>query len=197
MMRKMKEIKFLKYIMWESFNYEDINPFGYLSGNTSTTGDFKFTIEELLKNARIHTKFKNVSNNPDPEYAHDGDSGFDLRAHLTEDLILNPMERKLIPTGLFFELPESYELQIRSRSGLAVKHGIGVLTGTVDNAYRGEVHVLLINLGSEPFKIENGDRIAQGVIMSRLSTEFGKLERVDEISETKRGMGGFGSTGKK
>jgi dUTP pyrophosphatase len=184
--------------MWESFNYQDFNPFSYLSGNTSTTGgDFKMTIEELLKNARIPTKFKNVSNNPDPTYAHECDSGFDLRAYISETIVLKPMERKLIPTGLYFELPESYELQIRSRSGLAVKHGIGVLTGTVDNAYRGEVHVLLINLGNEDFKIENGDRIAQGVIMSRLSTEFGALTKVDKINETKRGLGGFGSTGKK
>ena len=112
-------------------------------------------------------------------------------------LIIPPMGRLLIPTGLYFELPESYELQIRSRSGLAVKHGIGVLTGTVDNAYRGEVHVLLINLGDEPFRIENGDRIAQGVLVPRLSTEFGRLEKINEISETKRGSGGFGSTGTK
>ena len=105
------------------------------------------------------------------------------------------MGRLLIPTGLYFELPESYELQIRSRSGLAVKHGIGVLTGTVDNTYRGEIHVLLINLGTEAFTIENGDRIAQGVLLPRLSTEFSRLEKVNQINETKRGNGGFGSTG--
>lgn len=187
--------------MWESFNYEDFDPFTYLSGTTSHTGDsgLKFNVEEFLKSAKIHIKFKNTSNNPDPVYAHDGDSGFDLRANLNEydSIILNPMDRKLIATGLYFELPESYELQIRSRSGLAVKHGIGVLTGTVDNAYRGEVHVLLINLGEEPFRIENGDRIAQGVIVPRLSTEFGQLIKVEKINETKRGDGGFGSTGKK
>ena len=184
--------------MWESFNYQDFNPFSYLSGNTSTTGgDFKITIEEFLKNARIPTKFKNVSNNPDPTYAHECDSGFDLRAYISETIVLKPMERKLIPTGLYFELPESYELQIRSRSGLAVKHGIGVLTGTVDNAYRGEVHVLLINLGNEDFKIENGDRIAQGVISPVLTSEITGLYRVSDLSETDRGNGKFGSTGVK
>lgn len=185
--------------MWESYNYEGFNPIEMFSGNTTHTGEegLKFNLQEILNNAKIIIKFKNTSNNPDPIYAHEGDSGFDLRAKLDEEFYLLPMKRKLIPTGLYFELPESYELQIRSRSGLAVKHGIGVLTGTVDNAYRGEVHVLLINLGDEPFKIENGDRIAQGVIVPRLSTEFGKLEKVNEISETKRGDGGFGSTGKK
>ena len=191
--------------MWESYSYEDFNPFSFLSGTTSHTGgELKFNVEEFLKSAKILIKFKNTSNNPDPEYSHEGDSGFDLRAHIPlEDnitkrtIIIPPMGRKLIPTGLFFELPESYELQIRSRSGLAVKHGIGVLTGTVDNAYRGEVHVLLINLGEEPFKIENGDRIAQGVLVPRLSTEFGRLEKVNEINQTKRGIGGFGSTGTK
>lgn len=191
--------------MWESYSYNDLNPFSLLSGNTSDTGGgIKFDFEGFLKNAKILVKFKNITNNPDPEYSHEGDSGFDLRAHIPfEDnitkrtIIIPPMGRKLIPTGLFFELPESYELQIRSRSGLAVKHGIGVLTGTVDNAYRGEVHVLLINLGEEEFKIENGDRIAQGVLVPRLSTEFGRLEKVNEINETKRGSGGFGSTGTK
>lgn len=191
--------------MWETFNFENFNPFSNLSGNTDHTGgEVKFDIKSFLDNAKILIKFKNITNNPDPEYSHEGDSGFDLRAHIPlEDnitkrtIIIPPMGRKLIPTGLFFELPESYELQIRSRSGLAVKHGIGVLTGTVDNAYRGEVHVLLINLGEKEFRIENGDRIAQGVIVPRLSTEFGKLIKVDEITETKRGSGGFGSTGTK
>jgi dUTP pyrophosphatase len=192
--------------MWESYNYEGFNPQEMFSGNTTHTGEegLKFNLQEILNNAKIIIKFKNNSNNPDPIYAHEGDSGFDLRAYIPlEDnvtkrtIIIPPMGRKLISTGLFFELPESYELQIRSRSGLAVKHGIGVLTGTVDNAYRGEVHVLLINLGDEPFKIENGDRIAQGIIVPRLSTEFGLLVKVDNINETKRGDGGFGSTGKK
>lgn len=183
--------------MWESFSYEDFNPLQYLTANTSNIDVKNIDMQDILKNLKIKIKFKNTSNNPDPEYSHQGDSGFDLRANIGEEIYLQPMQRKLIPTGLFFELPESYELEIRSRSGLAVKHGIGVLTGTVDNAYRGEVHVLLINLGEDTFKIENGDRIAQGVLLPRLSTEFGFLEKVDQISETKRGSGGFGSTGKK
>lgn len=184
--------------MWESFNYEDFNPEQYFSAVTTTSNvDFKINTQNFLDKFKINVNFKNISNNLDPEYSHEGDSGFDLRANIDDVIYLLPGKRKLIPTGLFFELPESYELQIRSRSGLAVKHGIGVLTGTVDNAYRGEVHVLLINLGEEPFKIENGDRIAQGVIAQRLSTEFGNLIKVDKISETKRGSGGFGSTGRK
>ena len=187
--------------MWESYNYEDFNPYNGFTAKTSTTLT-SFNYEEFLKNAKIVVKFKNNSNNPDPVYAHEGDSGFDLRAYIPleenqpkRSLIIPPMGRLLIPTGLYFELPESYELQIRSRSGLAVKHGIGVLTGTVDNTYRGEIHVLLINLGTEAFTIENGDRIAQGVLLPRLSTEFSRLEKVNQINETKRGNGGFGSTG--
>lgn len=185
--------------MWEEFNYTDFNPMNYFSGVTSHTGtnQMNFNIQDFLNKVKIHINYKNTSNNPDPVYSHDGDSGFDIRANIEQEIVLNPLQRKLIPTGLFFELPETYELQIRSRSGLAVKHGIGVLTGTVDNAYRGEIHVLLINLGDEPFKIENGDRIAQGVLVSRLSTEFGLLVKVDKINETKRGSNGFGSTGSK
>lgn len=182
--------------MWESYSYEDFNQSTYFSAMTSThEGEFKFNSQDFLNNMKIHIKFKNTSDNPDPEYSHEGDSGFDLRSN--EDLVLPKFGRALISTGLYFELPESYELQVRSRSGLAVKHGIGVLTGTVDNAYRGEVKVLLFNIGDEPFEIHKGDRIAQAIVASRLSTEFGLLVKVDEISETKRGSGGFGSTGKK
>lgn len=155
-----------------------------------------FNIKNFIDNSKILVKFRNTSNNPDPIYSHDGDSGFDLRSMIDGDeLILNPLQRKLIPTGLYFELPESYEMQIRSRSGLAVKNGIGVLTGTIDQNYRGEVHVLLINLSEEPFTIKNGDRIAQGVLVPRLSTEFGKLLKVEQLSETTRNNSGFGSTG--
>lgn len=190
--------------MWETFNYGDVNPFAVLSAYTATDNSNNFNYQEFLSNLKIPVKFKNVSNNPDPSYSHEGDSGFDLRAHLpleegvsSRTLHIPPMGRMLIPTGLYFELPESYELQIRSRSGLAVKHGIGVLTGTVDNKYRGEIHVLLINFGDKTFSVENGDRIAQGVLAQRLSTEFARLEKVDMINETVRGDAGFGSTGNK
>ena len=128
-----------------------------------------------------------------PSYQTSLAAGFDL--HSIEDYILKPMERKLIKTGLAFEIEEGYEVQIRPRSGLAYKHGITVLNspGTVDADYRGEIMVLLINLGNEIFEIKKGDRIAQAVVASVIQAEF---EEVSELSATKRGKGGFGSTGK-
>lgn len=149
------------------------------------------------KNFRIKIKYINKSDNENPVYAKEGDSGFDLRAD--ESGTLKPLERKLVSTGLFFELPDGYELQIRPRSGLAYKNGITVLNtpGTVDTGYRGEIKVLLINLSNEEFTWEKGERIAQGVIASRVSSDFGDLVEVTEINESERGEGGFGSTGRK
>lgn len=139
---------------------------------------------------------KNISNNPIPSYSSNGSAGVDLRAFLKEDIILKPMERKLIPTGLFIELPNGYEAQVRSRSGLALKSGIMVLNspGTVDSDYRGEIGVILINFSNEDFKISNGDRIAQMVIAKHEIAEF-KL--VEKLSDTIRGEGGFGHSGVK
>ena len=141
-------------------------------------------------------KLKIKKLNPDaiiPAYQTPLAAGFDL--HSIEDCILRPNERKLIKTGLAFEIENGYEIQIRPRSGLAFKHGITVLNspGTIDADYRGEIMVLLINLGSEDFEIKKGDRIAQAVIAPVIQAEF--IE-VNELSETKRGKGGFGSTGK-
>lgn len=146
---------------------------------------------------KIKIKFINKSENENPLYAKEGDSGFDLRAD--EGGLLKPLERKLVSTGLYFELPEGYELQIRPRSGLAYKKGITVLNtpGTVDTGYRGEVKVLLINLSNEEFTWEKGERIAQGVLSPRVSTDYGELIEVNEITESERGSGGFGSTGTK
>ncbi|MBQ2352213.1 MAG: dUTP diphosphatase, partial [Bacteroidales bacterium] len=123
-------------------------------------------------------------------------AGIDLRANLAEPVVLKPMERKLIPTGLFIELPEGYEAQIRPRSGLALKHGITVLNtpGTIDADYRGEIGVILINLSTEDFKIEHGERICQMVIARHEQAEW---IQVEELNETERGAGGFGHTGKK
>jgi dUTP pyrophosphatase len=120
-------------------------------------------------------------------------AGFDL--HSIEDVLLKPGERKLIGTGLAFEIETGFEIQIRPRSGLAYKHGITVLNspGTVDSDYRGEIKVLLINLGKEDFEIKKGDRIAQAVVAPVVQAEF---EEVEELNDTKRGSGGFGSTGK-
>ncbi|MBR4582970.1 MAG: dUTP diphosphatase [Bacteroidales bacterium] len=138
----------------------------------------------------------NKSTNALPQYATSQSAGIDLRANLAEPVVLKPMERKLIPTGLFIELPEGYEAQIRPRSGLALKHGITVLNtpGTIDADYRGEIGVILINLSNEDFKIEHGERICQMVIARHEQAEW---IQVDELNETERGAGGFGHTGKK
>jgi dUTP pyrophosphatase len=129
-----------------------------------------------------------------PTYATEGASGMDLRAYTENPIVLQPMERKLIPTGLFVEIPRGYEGQVRARSGLAIKKGIGLVNsiGTIDSDYRGELCVPLINFGSEPFEIENGDRIAQLVIAKFEKVE---VELTDELEDTERGEGGFGHTG--
>ncbi len=137
----------------------------------------------------------NKSNNTLPAYETASSAGMDLRAFIDADVVLKPFERKLIPTGLYIELPDGYEAQIRPRSGLAIKSGITVLNspGTIDADYRGEIKVILINLSQEDFTIKSGDRICQMVIAKHEKAEF---VEVDEISETERGAGGFGHTGK-
>ena len=145
-------------------------------------------------------KFVNKSNNEDPTFASSEAAGFDLRAHLSETITLDPFKRVLIKTGLFFEIPKGFEIQVRPRSGLALKNGITVLNspGTIDSDYRGEVGVILINLGEEPFTINNGDRIAQAVIGQALGNTYFSLTKVNEINNnTERSEGGFGSTGVK
>lgn len=137
----------------------------------------------------------NKSEHPLPAYETAHAAGMDLRANITETVALAPMQRTLIATGLFIELPVGYEAQIRPRSGLAFKHGITVLNspGTIDADYRGEIKVLLINLGSEPFEIKHGERIAQMIITKH---ETASWQGVDQLGETTRGAGGYGSTGK-
>ncbi|MCW3081472.1 dUTP diphosphatase [Segetibacter sp.] len=144
---------------------------------------------------KVSINIINRSANPLPSYATEGSSGMDLRANIEEEIVLNPLERTLVPTGLFIELPLGYEAQVRPRSGLAIKQGITCLNspGTVDADYRGELKVVLINLSNEPQTICNGDRIAQMVIQK---VEIARLTEVDEISSTVRGEGGFGHTGK-
>lgn len=137
----------------------------------------------------------NTSANELPGYQTEHSAGMDLRANLAETITLLPGQRKLIPTGLFIELPEGYEAQIRPRSGLALKHGITVLNspGTVDADYRGEIMVLLINLSDVPFEIENGERVAQMIVSPYQQVRW---QTVDALTETRRGAGGYGSTGK-
>jgi dUTP pyrophosphatase len=141
-------------------------------------------------------KIINTSNNSLPEYATTGSSGMDLRAFIEEPIEMEPMQRVMVPTGLFIELPENTEAQVRPRSGLAIKQGITCLNspGTVDADYRGEIKVVLINLSGEVQVIQPGDRIAQMVIKQVEKIEW---VLVDEINNTNRGTGGFGSTGKK
>lgn len=137
----------------------------------------------------------NKSDNPLPAYATSGSSGMDIRAFLSEPIVINPLERCLVPTGLFLEIIEGYEAQIRPRSGLAIKQGITCLNtpGTIDADYRGEIKIILINLSNEQVIINTGDRIAQMVFAK---IEQASLVQVQKINETLRGDGGFGHTGK-
>ena len=144
----------------------------------------------------MKVKIINKSNNPIPKYETSLSAGMDLRAYLEGPITLHPGERKLIKTGLYIELPEGCEAQVRPRSGLAAKHGITVLNapGTIDADYRGDIGVILINLSTDPFTIEDGDRIAQMVLAKY---ERAQWELTDTLEDSERGSGGFGSTGVK
>lgn len=139
-------------------------------------------------------KIVNTSNNPLPEYKTLGASGMDLLANNEQPITLKPMERTLVPTGLFLEIPLGYEGQVRARSGLSIKNGITLVNcvGTIDSDYRGELKIPVINLGDEAFEIKFGDRIAQLIIAKY---EWCEWETVDSVEESHRGTGGFGSTG--
>lgn len=138
----------------------------------------------------------NHSKHPLPEYKTKASAGMDIRANLEEAVTLNPLERKLIPTGLFMELPEGYEAQIRPRSGLALNEGLGILNspGTLDADYRGEIGVIVVNLSNNVITIEDGERICQMVINKIEQAEW---VQVEELNDSERGKGGFGHTGKK
>ena len=142
----------------------------------------------------ISVKVVNKSSNPLPQYATQYAAGVDLYANNDEDVVLQSLERALIPTGIYIELPPGYEAQVRPRSGLAIKHGISVLNspGTIDADYRGEVKVILVNLSGEAFIIKKGERIAQMIIAMH---ERVLWEEVEQLSDTERGAGGFGHTG--
>ena len=144
----------------------------------------------------LKIKIINQSQHPLPEYATEHAAGMDLRANLTESIILKPLERALVSTGLFMELPVGFEAQIRPRSGLAFKNGLSVLNspGTIDADYRGEIKVLLVNLSNTDFTINDGERIAQMVIAKHETAEWYSVAKIEEST---RGEGGFGSTGKK
>ncbi len=142
----------------------------------------------------MKVKIINKSDNPMPEYATIGSSGMDIRAFLKKDITLGSLERKIIPTGLYVSIPVGYEIQVRARSGMSIKHGITLVNaiGTIDSDYRGEIGLLAINLSSEEYTIKTGDKIAQMVLAKYENIEF---EEVDNLDETKRDSGGFGHTG--
>ena len=144
----------------------------------------------------VKIKVINKGHQPLPQYATPQSAGMDLRANLTESIVLKPLERCLVPTGLFIALPEGYEAQVRPRSGLALKKGITVLNapGTIDADYRGEVGVLLVNLSQEEFVVNDGERVAQMFIARHETADF---VEVAELDETERGAGGYGHTGVK
>lgn len=144
----------------------------------------------------VKIKIVNRGSQQLPAYATPESAGMDLRANITEPIVLHPLERRIIPTGLYIALPPGYEAQVRPRSGLAFKHGITVLNspGTIDSDYRGELGVLLVNLSNEDFTVEVGERIAQMVIARH---EQGEFVEVEELDDTERGAGGYGHTGVK
>lgn len=144
----------------------------------------------------LNVKVINKGHQPLPAYATSQSAGMDLRANIDESIVLHPMERRLVPTGLYIALPQGFEAQIRPRSGLALKHGITVLNtpGTIDADYRGELMVLLINFSDTDFVINDGERIAQMVVARHEQIEF---QLVDELDDTERGAGGYGHTGVK
>ncbi|MBR4775635.1 MAG: dUTP diphosphatase [Bacteroidales bacterium] len=144
----------------------------------------------------MKVKIVNHSPYPCPAYATPQSAGVDLRAHMEEPITLAPLQRAMVPTGLYIALPAGFEAQVRPRSGLAAKHGVTVLNtpGTIDADYRGEIRVILVNLSDQPFEVVPGERIAQMVIARHEQVSW---EEVDELDATERGAGGFGSTGKK
>jgi len=153
--------------------------------------------ESAKEEVKVKVNYQNNSNNPDLSHKYMDDSGMDMRANISSPIKLSPLKRTLVPTGIHFELPESFEIQIRPRSGLAAKNGVTVLNtpGTVDRGYNGEIKIILINLGDEDFIINHGDRIAQAVISPVITGRWSKLKKVDSLVTTERSSGGFGSTG--
>lgn len=148
--------------------------------------------------SKLKLNLVNKSKHPNPKFATSGSSGMDLMANLTESVVIEPMTYKLIPTGIHFGIPKGFEIQVRSRSGIAAKNGVMVLNspGTVDQDYTGEIKVILMNLGSEPFTVNDGDRIAQAVLVPVMTEHTVTLVAVNSLGFTERGDGGFGSTGK-
>lgn len=179
------------------------NPFNLLQQQYPELGQKPSPIQPQPMNLKPKTESTvilncvNQSNNPTPKFANVGDSGFDLRANLDKPIIIKPMTMEPISTGLYFEIENGYEIQIRSRSGLAMRNQLFVLNqpGTIDSGYRGEIMVMLFNIGKNDIQINHGDRIAQGVVCPVIGSGKLTILEVDQLSETPRGEDGFGSTG--
>ena len=189
-------LKLIKDKMKELGMDYDVEPQMVVSPDFEVGDELNYTYTQPNK---INIKIINKSNNDDPCYKRKGDSGFDLRAYIYDPITIPSLERCLIHTGIYVELPEGYEIQVRPRSGLALKNGITVLNtpGTVDSNYRGEICVILVNLGKEDFTVEQGDRIAQAVVAKVTAENDVNFEITTQINKTDRNDAGFGSSGVK
>jgi dUTP pyrophosphatase len=182
----------------EETSIEDDKMLAHLGVDSKMLKDLEDeTVKSAMEGVKPVIKFQNNSTNIDLSYKYLDDSGMDLRANLEEPMTIKSLERALVPTGIHFELPESLEIQVRPRSGLAIKSGITVLNtpGTVDRGYNGEIKIILMNLSKDDFVINHGDRIAQAVVSPVISGRWARLVKVNNLTETQRGDGGFGSTG--
>ena len=200
MFEKLKEMKEgMKMIKDLQSKFGDLNmenPEEMLKSMGVTSEDLESHFMESMVN-RVQMKYANDSDNKNPEYAYKSDSGFDLRA--VDDIWVQATDRKLIPTGLRFDIPDGYEIQIRSKSGLALNQGLMVLNspGTVDSGYQGEVKIIIFNTTNQKIKIEKGQKVAQAVLCPVVSGKWIDLIKVDVLSEKDRNDNGFGSTGLK
>ena len=188
------QMKMIKDLQKKMGNVDMSNPSEVLESMGIKMEDISSHFDEQMER-KVPLNYTNSSNNKEPEYAYDSDSGFDLRS--TEEIWIQAHDRKLIPTGLRFDIPDGYEIQVRSKSGLALNQGLMVLNspGTVDSGYQGEIKVILFNTTKERIKIEKGQKIAQAVLCPVVNGKWVKLVKVDEIGQKDRNDKGFGSTG--
>ena len=202
MFNKIKEIKnqmkTLKDLQGKFNDVDMSNPQAMLESMGINVDDLQkqFDLEsQSIVDTKVPLRFINDSENENPEYAYQSDSGFDLRS--SEDIWIHPNDRNLIPTGMRFDIPEGYEIQVRSKSGLALNHGLMVLNspGTVDSGYQGEIKVIMFNTTNQKVKIEKGQKVAQAVLCPVVSGKWVDLIRVNNINDKDRNSNGFGSTG--
>ena len=190
-----ENLKMLKDLQQKMSSGENMDPYDLLNSMGISMDELNKQFVEQQSKAQITLRYSHKSVNPEPEYAYGTDSGFDLRAN--ETINLEPFGRSLVSTGLFLDIPEGYEIQVRPKSGLAIKKGLSVLNtpGTVDQGYTGEIKVILINMSNQPQTIEFGDKVGQAVLCPVVSGKHVNLQRVLEVDDKDRGDNGFGSTG--